>query len=149
MRVRLAPIVKELPVGFEFLRAEAMSEGYRFLDRLAGDWEAGAMRFRTEGKALLAAYVGRGLAGRGLGGIGGLTRDPFVPGCLRMRRFYVREIFRRSGVARKLATALLVRPGRIGRPVTVNAAFGIEAFWEALGFVADPRDGHSHILAAS
>jgi GNAT superfamily N-acetyltransferase len=101
------------------------------------------MRFAGDGEALFAAHVSDELAG-----IGGLTRDPFVPGCLRMRRFYVRQRFRRSGVGRMLARALLDRPERGSRPVTVNAGTGSEPFWESLGFAADTRDGHSHILTA-
>jgi GNAT superfamily N-acetyltransferase len=144
VRVLLTPVVEDLPVGFDILRAEARAEGYRFLDRLATDWEAGATRFAGEGEALLAASVDRELAG-----IGGLTGDPIVPDCLRMRRFYIRAAFRRSGVGRVLAATLLGQPERRFRPVTVNAAAGSAAFWESLGFVADARDGHSHILIAS
>ena len=143
MSVLLTPVVEELPVGFDAMRAGAQAEGYRFLDRLAGEWESGAMRFAGDGEALFAAHIAGELAG-----IGGLTRDPFLPGCLRMRRFYVRATFRRSGVGRMLARALLDRRERRFQPVTVNAAPGSEAFWEALGFVADARDGHSHILTA-
>lgn len=143
MRVLLTPVVEELPAGFELLGAEAQAEGYRFLDRLADEWASGAMRFAGDGEALLAAHAAGELAG-----IGGLTRDPFIPGCLRMRRFYVRASFRRSGVGRTLATALLDRCERRIRPITVNAASGSEPFWESLGFVADARDGHSHILTA-
>lgn len=141
MGVLLIPVLEELPAGFDAMRAEARGEGYRFLDRLVGEWESGAMRFAGDGEALLAAHVAGELAA-----IGGLTRDPFVEGCLRMRRFYVRQRFRRGGVGRMLAQALLDRPERRGRPVTVNAGTGSAPFWESLGFAADARDGHTHIL---
>jgi GNAT superfamily N-acetyltransferase len=42
-----------------------------------------------------------------LAGIGGLTIEPVVPGAFRMRRFYVRRPFRRQGIGRKLALALI------------------------------------------
>ena len=128
-----------LPAGFNTLRAAADAEGYRFLRRLADDWCSGAMRFDRPGEALLAARSGETLAA-----IGGLTSDPFVPDALRMRRFYVGAAFRRSGIGRRLATALLERAGR--RRVTCNAAIGSVPFWESLGFIADPRDGHTHVI---
>jgi GNAT superfamily N-acetyltransferase len=83
-----------------------------------------------------------------LAGIGGLTIEPIVPGALRMRRFYVRLSFRRSGVGRRLAMALLARAGSNQRLVTVNAAAGSIPFWEALGFAPNMRDRHTHVLIA-
>jgi GNAT superfamily N-acetyltransferase len=65
-----------------------------------------------------------------------------------MRRFYVRLEFRRGGVGRRLAAALLDPALRSGRPVMVNAASGSGPFWESLGFAPDPRDGHTHVLIA-
>ena len=137
---RLERVVVGLPAGFETLRAEARAEGHRNLDRLAVDWASGAIRFDRPGEALLVAYVGDELAG-----VGGLTVDPAVKAAaLRMRRFYVRKRFRRCGIGRRLAGALLERAVEGDRPVTVNAATGSVAFWEALGFVPDKRDGHTH-----
>jgi GNAT superfamily N-acetyltransferase len=63
-----------------------------------------------------------------------------------MRRFCARPPFRRSGISRKLAAALLERPVRMGRLVTVNAATGSAAFWEPPGFTPDMHE-HTHILA--
>jgi GNAT superfamily N-acetyltransferase len=75
-----------------------------------------------------------------LAGIGGVTVDPVIPEALRMRRFYIRERFRRHGIGQQLALALLAQPvGRDG-PVTVNAAAGSAPFWEALGFIRDAPD---------
>jgi GNAT superfamily N-acetyltransferase len=138
----LEAIGAELPTGYDALRAEAHAEGYRFLDRLADDWASGAIRFDRPGEALLAARCDDVLAG-----IGGLTVDPIVPGALRVRRFYVSAPFRWRGVGRRLASALLERALRKTPMVTVNAATGSILFWEALGFVTDPRDGHTHVLA--
>jgi GNAT superfamily N-acetyltransferase len=137
----LQPVIDHLPADFDDLRAEASAEGYRFLERLFAEWNAQAVRFDRDGEALLAARVYGVLAG-----IGGLTLDPDVVGALRMRRFYVRPPFRRHGIGRGLAEALLDRPRRAGRAVMVNAARGSWAFWQALGFVPDAREGHTHIL---
>jgi len=79
-------------------------------------------------------------------GIGGLTQDPLLADTLRMRRFYVRRQFRRHGVARLVAERLLQEAARTGLPVVLNAAPDSVPFWQKLGFVADPRDGHTHVL---
>jgi GNAT superfamily N-acetyltransferase len=129
-----------LPSGFDALREEARAEGYLFVERLAADWAARRMRFDRDGEALLAAHV----TGR-LAGIGGLTIEPVLPGALRMRRFYVRPLFRRAGIGRKLATALLEPARTTGLLVTVNAAPASASFWESLGFAPDMRDGHTHL----
>jgi len=71
---------------------------------------------RIFGAKSLAAYMTGVLAG-----IGGLTLDPGLPDALRMRRFYVHPAFRRHGIGRGLAVALLQLPGTAGRGVTVNA----------------------------
>jgi GNAT superfamily N-acetyltransferase len=133
-------VTKNLPAGFDALRAEARAEGYLFVERLAADWEARAIRFDHDGEALLAARVGGVLAG-----IGGLTREPVLSGALRMRRFYVRPQFRRTGIGRKLATALLERARSATGAVSVNAAPASVLFWESLGFTPDRRDGHTHL----
>jgi len=143
LHIRIEVIDDTLPEGFETLRAAALAEGHRHVERLAKDWEAGTTRFDREGEALLAVRSGGVLAG-----IGGLTVDPVVPCALRMRRFYVHPSFRRGGVGRQLATALLMRAGN-GRPITVNAAAGSTAFWLALDFVPDMRDGHTHVLTSN
>jgi GNAT superfamily N-acetyltransferase len=138
---KLERIVTELPAGFHALRAEAQREGYRHLDRLAEEWNVNRLRFDQDGEALFAAWVDADLAG-----IGGLTIDPVLPDALRMRRFYVAKSSRRTGIGRAIAEKLLAHPRASDRAVTVNAAAGSEAFWESLGFVPDPRDGHTHVL---
>jgi len=139
--LRLEPVIETLPLGFDVLRAEAFAEGYRFVERLATEWEAGTTRFAREGEALLCAHIDGILAG-----IGGLTFDPVLSAAMRMRRFYVRPSFRNHGIGRKLVEVLLESPRRDGKVTVVNAAPGSSAFWEAVGFMPDPRAGHSHIL---
>jgi GNAT superfamily N-acetyltransferase len=139
--LELEPVLDALPVGFDALQAAALAEGFRHVERIAVDWEAGRTRFDRPGEALLAARLDGVLVG-----IGGLTIEPVVPGALRMRRFYVRPAFRRIGVGRQLVTALLA--GVDGdRSIAVNAAPASIGFWESLGFNPDLRDGHTHILS--
>ena len=137
--VRLEAVVGKLPADFGTMQAEARAEGYRFLDRLGSDWGSGAMRFDRPGEALLAADSEGVLAA-----IGGITIDPIVPDALRMRRFYVRPAFRRTGMGGEIAQALL-KMARSVPVVTLNAAVKSVPFWETLGFVPEARDGHTHI----
>jgi GNAT superfamily N-acetyltransferase len=131
----------EPAVGFDALQQEARTEGYRFIERLPADWGSGTTRFERAGEVLLALQLASDLVG-----IGGLTVDPVIVDALRMRRFYVRPAFRRQGLGRVLANALLDRARPLGRLVTVNAGPGSETFWEALGFRPDQGDNHTHVL---
>ena len=137
--MRLQRVIDELPTDFDTIRLEARAEGHKFLDRLANVWVSGVIRFDRPGEALLAAYSDEILAA-----IGGITIDPVVPDALRMRRFYVRPAFRRAGIGREIAQALL-KIARSAPVVTVNAAIKSVPFWETLGFVPQARDGHTHI----
>jgi len=139
---RLERVIDALPAGFAAMRDEARAEGFGMLDVLGSEWDAGTTRFDRDGEALLAGYAGDVLAG-----IGGMTHDPYRTGALRMRRFYVRVPYRRLGVARAIATALLDRPEIASRTITANAARGSETFWESLGFVPAPRERQTHLLA--
>jgi GNAT superfamily N-acetyltransferase len=136
--IRLERVTGAPPKGFEALREEARAHGHSMLDTLAREWDSAANLFSKPGEALIAAYVETTLAG-----IGGLTIEPAIAGAYRMRRFYVLSAYRRAGVARRIALALLGGIG--GRVVTANAAIGSEPFWESLGFIADHRDGRTHI----
>jgi GNAT superfamily N-acetyltransferase len=140
--VRLEPVVAALPAEFDRLRAESSAEGHRFLDRLANDWASGVLRFDRPGEILLAAYSDDDM----LVGVGGITVDLEIPKALRMRRFYIRSAFRRTGIGRAIAETLLVGALRKVDTITLNAAPASFRFWESLGFVPDQRAGHSHVL---
>jgi GNAT superfamily N-acetyltransferase len=137
--IRLERVTAALPRDFVTLREDARSEGHAMLDTLATEWHSSGNRFDRPGEALIAAYAGDALVG-----IAGVTQEPAIAGAFRMRRFYVRPTFRRSGIARALALALLADI-EAGRTLTCNAAAGSERFWEAFGFVPDRRDGFTHI----
>ncbi len=142
--MKLVRVGAALPDGFDALRDEARGQGYGMLDRLARDWDGGADRYTREGEALLAAFVDGALAG-----IGGLTHDPVLADALRMRRFYVGQRFRRLGVARHVAAALLALPRGSRALITVNAGTPrAPAFWEALGFVRVNGASHTHVLVS-
>lgn len=137
----LTPVLTELPAGFDDLRADARDEFHTNMGRLAADWASGANRFDAAGEALLAAFIGEELAG-----VGGITVDPACVKALRLRRFYVRPGYRRHGVGRCLARALMEKAGPLTTRLVLNAETELAVrFWEALGFVPDRRDGHTHV----
>lgn len=130
------------PGDFDDLRRDAVSEGYRFVERLHEEWRTGAMRFDGRGETLLIATVD------GVGaGLGGLTADPSVSGALRLRRFYVRPQFRGAGLGRQLAIRLLDHARRHTSDVTVNAGTAEAGlFWEKIGLVRSETAGITHLL---
>ena len=137
----IIPVRTDLPAGFDTLRDEARDEGHAHMERLAADWVTGVNRFDAAGEALLSAFVAGTLAG-----IGGITIDPAGTTALRMRRFYVRPAFRRHGVGRRMAEALIAQASHASEHLVLNAETELAArFWEALGFVPDRRDGHTHV----
>ncbi len=143
--VRVEAVSGGLPAGLDALRAAARAEGHGMVERLAREWADGTQRFDGAGEALVAGRVDGALAG-----VGGVTLEPALAGALRMRRFYVSPGHRRRGVGATMARALL-EPALAGRGgvFTVNAGTALApAFWEALGFVAAPGDGFTHVLEA-
>ncbi len=118
-----------LPGDFDRLRAAAAAEGWRHMDRLSAEVEAGAPVFL----ALFAVREGGGLVG-----IGGLTQEPSPDDggpALRLHRLYVHPDTRRRGVGRTLASALIQEGLDSVRRLTVHTDDAhAEAFWRAQGF---------------
>ncbi|MFZ0267574.1 GNAT family N-acetyltransferase [Caulobacter sp.] len=144
--IQLIRIIDDLPDGLPALLADAASEGVGNMALLAHDW-AGGQRFNGDGEALLGAL----LAGE-LAGIGGLSVEPAAAEhARRVRRFYVRPAFRRQGVARTLASALLQEALDQVDLLTRNAAASPAAalFWEAQGFSPDTSGPWTHVLRRS
>jgi GNAT superfamily N-acetyltransferase len=145
--IQLIRISDDLPDGFDALLADAASEGVRNMARLAEGWAGGDQRFDGDGEALLGAL----LAGE-LAGIGGLSVEPAAQEpARRVRRFYVRPAFRRQGVARTLASALIQEALDQVDLLTCNAAASPAAapFWEAQGFSPDTSGPWTHVLRRS
>jgi GNAT superfamily N-acetyltransferase len=138
--ILLVRIDRELPDGFERLRAEADAEGHRHMRRLADELASDATRF----EALFAAFDDGELLG-----VGGMTVEPAETPepAFRMRRLYVSPRARRMGVARTLANALL-QEGLARVDLVTAHAGGDEAgrFWSAMGFAAVEGRAWSHQL---
>ena len=145
--IQLIRIIDDLPDGFDALLADAASEGVRNMALLADAWASGDQRFERDGEALLGAL----LAGE-LAGIGGLSLEVAASEpARRVRRFYVRPAFRRQGVARTLASAVIQEALDQVDLLTVNAAASLVAapFWEAQGFSRDDTGPWTHLLRRS
>lgn len=124
-----------LPDDLPALQDEAAAEGYRFVEGILEEWDAGRYAGEDERNSLLAVYREGVLAA-----IGAVTPDPYdhAPDLLRLRHVYVRPGNRREGVGRVLASALIQQGLALAPRLSLNAAdAGASAFWEAMGFRPD------------
>lgn len=97
--------IKELELhALDGLRAESSHEGYRFIGRLCDEWVSGTNRFSAPGEALFLATADGQVVG-----VCGLNHDPYThdPRIGRVRRLYVLQAYRRSGVGRALLEAVV------------------------------------------
>ncbi len=141
--VVITRVVETLPDGFDVILEAAASEGVRNMAMLAAQWASGKQRFEEPG-ALFAALVDGDLAG-----VGGVTAETGAgEPAMRMRRLYVLPAFRRFGVGRRLAGAMMHQGFQATPLLTVNAAASeaAPAFWETLGFERAVAAGYSHRL---
>lgn len=132
-----------LPHGFDVMCAEAAAEGVRNMAMLRTEVGAPDDPFVEPG-ALFVAHVDGVLAG-----VGGVTvQAGLAEPAMRMRRLYVRPAFRRAGVARALAGAMMQQGFQAAPLLVLNAAASPAAapFWEAMGFERVPWPGVTHAL---
>lgn len=144
--VQIVRVVEALPEGFDDLRRQAGMEGYGFLDRMAEEVSRDDYGGQAELPVLFAA-----LSGGDLAAVGALNADPYdpAPDLVRLRHVYVAPAFRRSGVGRSLATALIQQGFALAERLSLRAADErAAAFWEAAGFSRDENGTErTHILA--
>jgi GNAT superfamily N-acetyltransferase len=133
--LQIVRLGEALPDDFPVLQAEAAAEGYRFVEGILEEWDAGRYEDGDERNMLLTVYR-EGI----LAAIGAVTPDPYdpAPDLLRLRHVYVRPEHRRGGVGRVLASALIQQGFALAPRLSLNAAdAGAAAFWEAMGFRPD------------
>lgn len=141
MSARIVRVADNLPGAFETLRSEAELEGVRNMTRLQADWHSGKQRFVSP-EGLFAAFVENELAG--VGGV--VTEQNTEAHAMRMSRLFVRPAFRRQGIGRALATAMIDHAADQVPILTVNAKASDAAapFWQSLGFQAVSHDKYTH-----
>lgn len=139
----LRPAAPFLPDGLRDLEREAATGGIRNVSTLISCWVDGSQRYDRPGESLLVAVDGTTNA---VIGVGGLSQCPHVPNALRVRRFYVSELWRRRGVAKAMARELIDRGLSVTDTLTCNAGASAVAppFWEALGFRPVEAEGITH-----
>jgi GNAT superfamily N-acetyltransferase len=123
----------DLPADrFAEMLAESVASGYRFLRRVADEWECGVNRFARPGEALLVAD----LNGRWVG-VCGLNIDPYLddPRVGRVRNVYVLADCRGTGIGRRLVEEAIARArGHFDRLRLRGEEEGPARLYESLGF---------------
>lgn len=115
------------------------------LDRLVDDFHDGRNRFDQPGECLLGVFDASG----NLLGIGGVNQDPYSPGhpVGRLRRFYILPAYRRQGIGRHLANALLLEAKQTFLTVVLRTYTTQGAqFYESLGFIPYDTSTSSHVI---
>lgn len=145
-RLHASPVTPDHP-GFRPLAVEARDEGYRFIDRLASEWEDAANRFDAAGECLFGITRGDALVA-----IGGLNADPYCDNGRtgRLRHVYVRVACRREGLGTLLIGALLAAAKDHFSRVRLRTDNPHAArLYEHLGFAAAGNADATHIFEAS
>jgi len=133
--------------GFQRLADEALAERYRFLDRLAADWENGGNRFAGSGESLFGATDDQGLIA-----VGGINRDPYAdsPDIGRLRHFFVRIDQRRKGVGGSLLAAILDQAAPTFAEIRLRADNPAAArLYERYGFAQADDPSFTHVLVSA
>ena len=140
MEIRVARL-NELPPGFETMSAAADREGFAFVGRVARRWRSGAY-LDDSCATLQAAWVGGELAA-----IGAQSYDEYDPSPAhrRLRHFYVSPQWRRIGVGRVVAEALIEDAFALAPRLHLRATRPLSAaFWDAMGFKRVERADRTH-----
>ena len=128
------------------LLRESAAQGFRFLDRLVREWEAGTHRFDGPGESLLLSWCGERLVG-----LCGVHRDPYQSdgAVARLRHLYVIEPKRRRGVGRRLVQEAVSTARQRFRRIRVRTdTDAADAFYLALGFHrVEGEASATHVLA--
>lgn len=122
-----------LSAELDELVKESVHAGYQHVERLLREWQSGANRFDGDGEAFFVARIDGQIVG-----VCGLNVDPFAEGneAGRVRRLYVSERHRRSGIATALLERVCAEARKTFRVLRVGVGLSGEGvFYESLGFV--------------
>lgn len=133
MTIEIEQILNVSRQELEALKVASLGEGFRFIERLAEEWDSGQNRFLEPGESLWGAFLGEEMIG-----ICGLNRDPYArnENAGRLRHLYVLPVRRREGAGRALVHVVLGKArehfARLYLRTDNSAA---AAFYERIGFV--------------
>lgn len=114
---------------------ESEKEGYRFVSRLATEYEDGTNRFSEQGEALFGAWDGDELVA-----IGGINRNSKSKDAARLQRAYTLPNYRRKGIGSELFNAIFVHAREQFNEITTKTESAkADAFYRANGFQFDER----------
>lgn len=142
--IPIQPCNGQLPAGISALAEAAAAEGVRNVRMLITAWEAGEQRFDRDGAALFAATDGEVIAG-----IGGVKPETGAgESAMRMHRFYVHPSYRRLGLGKRIAQAVMSHALMHAPLLTCNARASLAAapFWLSLGFAPVDSASYTHIF---
>lgn len=132
-------------VNVSKLIQESEKEGYRFVSRLASEYEDGTNRFSEQGEALYGVWDDEELVG-----IGGLNRNTTSTddNSARLYRFYTLPEHRRKGVGSELFKTITDNAkGQFSKITTKTESAKVDAFYRANGFtLEEPSPDTTHVL---
>ena len=124
---------------------ESRAQSYKFIDRLVDEYTRGINTFYQPGEALFGVFADRRLVA-----IGGLNRDPYLPGSDtgRVRHVYVLAAWRRQGIGKLLVQRIIAEARQHFRRLTLRTLDAqADAFYRAIGFQArDDIPSATHYL---
>lgn len=133
-------------VNVSKLIQESEKEGYRFVSRLASEYEDGTNRFSEQGEALYGVWDDEELVG-----IGGINRSTTSAddNSARLYRFYTLPEHRRKGVGSELFKIITDNAkGQFSKITTKTESAKVDAFYRANGFSLEERSPDTtHVLS--
>lgn len=116
-----------------YLVQESKGAGFRFLEKLVNEYQDGTNTFNRYGESLFGVYNEKGI----LIAIGGLNIDPFSNNQKigRLRRFYVANGYRRSGIGTLLLNTIISEATKYYNGLVLNTdTVQADMFYRSFGF---------------
>jgi GNAT superfamily N-acetyltransferase len=133
-RFEVKQITSLLNFDLDSLVVESKEDGFRFVERLINDYKNGSNTFNHDGEALFGVFNEEG----DIVAIGGLNQDPYSneTSIGRLRRFYVRREFRRSGIGTILVKRIIEEAKIYYKTLVLHTdTKQAEKFYTSLGFL--------------
>ncbi|MBM7035030.1 GNAT family N-acetyltransferase [Vibrio ulleungensis] len=133
--------INRRPIGLEELVRESELEGFRFLTRLSNELDSNGKAFDQQGETLMVVRDADRLIA-----IGGISN---YDGVARLRRFYVKKAYRKSGVGTLLLQNLEMFASQYFSRITLfTDTASASKFYEARGYTpaAESRVSHQKII---